>query len=75
MPRVELCDSNVEITHLKAARSMIEVGRAQMLEVADRYLEGYEEALLHVQTLFPSLDLQHCKPYIRVEGSRLVDPT
>lgn len=53
---------------------MLEAIRAQMLEVADEYLEGYEEALLHIYTLFPGLDLQPCKSYMRVEGGRLVDP-
>lgn len=43
----------LEVTQLKA-----EGDKAQMLETADDYLEGYEEALLHVQTLFPGLDLQ-----------------
>jgi len=46
-----------------------------MLEVANDYLEGYEEVLLHVQTLFPGLDLQPRKPYMRVEGGQHVDPT
>ena len=46
-----------------------------MLEATDDYLEGYEEALLHIQTLFPYLDLQPCKPCMRVEGDQLVDPT
>ena len=54
---------------------MAEVGGAQMLEAANNYLEGYEEALLHVRTLFPGLDLRFCKPYTRVEGGRLVNPT
>ena len=48
---------------------------AQILEAMDNYLEGYEEALLHVHTLFPCLDLQPCKPYMRVEGNHLVDLT
>jgi len=77
--RAELRDSKVEIAHLKAglevAGSIAEASRPQMLEATDQYLEGYEEALLHVQTLFPSLDLQPCKPYMRVEGGRLIDPT
>ena len=70
--RAAFCDSKVEIaclqTTLKATQSMAEAGKAQMLEAADEYLEGYVEALLHIQTLFPGLDLQPYKPYMRVEG-------
>ena len=76
---MDLYDSRVEAAHLKVALEAVcpqaEVNRAQMLEVADDYLKGYEEALLYVRTLFPDLDRQHCKPYMRVKGSRLVDST
>ena len=76
--RTELRDSKAEIAHLKAvleaARLMAEFGRVQMLESVNEYLEGYKEALLHIWTLFPGIDLQPCKPYMRVEGSPLVNP-
>ena len=52
---------------------MAEVIEAQMLEASDEYLEGYEEALLYIQTLLAGLDLQPYKLYMRVEGGHLVD--
>jgi len=44
-----------------------------MVEAVDGYFEGYEEALLHVRTLFSGLDLQPCKPFMMVDDSRLID--
>ena len=44
-----------------------------MVEAVDRYLEGYEEALLYVRILFSGLKLQYCKPFMRVKNGRLVD--
>lgn len=74
-----LHESKVEVAHLRTAlggtQSMAEAGRTLVLEAVDEYLEGYEKTLLHVQTFFPSLDLQPCKPYMRVNGGRLIDST
>jgi len=46
-----------------------------VLEAIDEYLEGHEENLLQVRTLFPGLDLEPYKSYMRVEGGRLINPT
>ena len=44
------------------------------MKAGNGYLEGYEEARLHVRTLFPGLELEPCKAYMRVKDGRLVDP-
>lgn len=77
--RAMLHDSRVDVARLRAAHGatqlMAEAGSTLVLDATNEYLEGYEEALVHMRTLFPSLDLQPCKPHMWVEGGHLVDLT
>jgi len=60
---LELYYSRAKVAHLRAALGVAQVEA----EVINGYLEGYEEALIHVRTLILGLDLQPCKPFKRIE--------